>query len=827
MALAGDRIALRVDDTDAEYPVVVDPLVWGLRTTIKPTDSAGDDYFGTKVSLSGTTLAVGSNYSGTGSKALYVFVQTGATWIQQQKLVVGTELGGAVRIDGDTIIAGGTNAAYVFVRTGTTWSQQQKLTGSDTVAGDGFGGSVAISGDTVIVGAANKAGGGNKANAGAAYVFVRSGTVWTQQQKLLPSDPAAGDYFGGPAISGDTAIIGAGTKNGGKGAAYVFVRSGTTWTQQQKLDPADTVANDGFGGSSSISGDTAVIGAHGSLGTFPPAPGAAYVFVRSGTTFTQQQKLTVAGTNFGSWSALAGDTALIGGASSGYIFTRTGTTWTQGPTFTTGATSDGAIAPGIGAIGDIGTDFGIPGTVAALVLGDANGSPCTAATSLQCISGYCQDGVCCDAPCPGQCEACDVPGSVGKCSPVTGPPHGARSACVGNTADATCGLQCNGDKSSDRTACHYPPNGALCSGAGCAGGYETKPSYCDGAGNCGDNKKACAPFQCGTTACKSTCTNATTDCAPGFECVNNVCVTPAAGAIGAPCTPAGGCAQGLFCTDGVCCTSSACPGGSSCATPKGAGTCMKINGTACTSGTECGTGFCVDGLCCNTLCDRQCEACDTAAAPGQCVGVSGTPHGRRPPCGGSTGVCEARACNGAVDPSVCVGFVDGPSTVCGPPSCAGSVFTGAKHCDGAGTCKAPDPSRCDPYTCDGQACRTSCTATEQCSAGFSCHDGKCQGATCDGDHTTTTADGKTTNDCAPYKCESNGSCSTSCTSVTDCVPPTVCDRSGACVSAPVDDSASAGCMVSHAPSRPDSSAAAVFAVLGALVARRRRAAQKS
>ena len=144
------------------------------------------------------------------------------------------------------------------------WTQQQKLTASDAAAGDTFGESVSVSGDTAVVGAHqdNHAGG---SLAGSAYVFVRTGGVWTQQQKLTALDAASGDLFGvSVSASGDTAVVGADDNDdagGDSGSAYVFVRSGTVWTQQQKLTASDAAAGDTFGISVSVSGDTAVVGA--------------------------------------------------------------------------------------------------------------------------------------------------------------------------------------------------------------------------------------------------------------------------------------------------------------------------------------------------------------------------------------------------------------------------------------------------------------------------------------------------------------------------------------------------------------------------------------
>ena len=161
-------------------------------------------------------------------------------------------------LSGDTALVGAceqdrrrqdhAGAAYVFTRSGTSWSQQAELTASDAAANDNFGSSVALSGDTALVGAYDKTVGG-KRGAGAAYVFTRSGTSWSQQAELTASDAAAGDWFGNSvALSGDTALVGAyGKTVGGQnsaGAAYVFTRSGTSWSQQAELSAADAAGND-------------------------------------------------------------------------------------------------------------------------------------------------------------------------------------------------------------------------------------------------------------------------------------------------------------------------------------------------------------------------------------------------------------------------------------------------------------------------------------------------------------------------------------------------------------------------------------------------------
>ncbi|MCP3962331.1 MAG: DUF11 domain-containing protein [bacterium] len=358
-----------LNNTAQESTLVID--LGGLSEhELTADDAAPADLFGNSVSISGDTVVVGAPYdddAGSKSGSAYVFVRSGTSWIEREKLTAsdaapGDEFGDSVAVSGDTILIGAarnddacpanpdcnSGSAYVFVRSGTSWVEQQKLTASDAAAVDLFGESVAISGETAVVGSAwdDDAGG----HSGSAYVFVRSGTSWTQQQKLTASDAAIGDEFGrAVAISGDDVVIGArldddaGTDSG---SAYVFVRSGVSWAEQQKLTASDAEAEDLFGFSVAVSGETVLIGARESDGACPLDPncdsGSAYVFVRSGTSWTQQQELTAddeAALNwYGGSVTLGEDIAVVGsdladdaGNNSGaaYVFVRSGTSWVQ------------------------------------------------------------------------------------------------------------------------------------------------------------------------------------------------------------------------------------------------------------------------------------------------------------------------------------------------------------------------------------------------------------------------------------------------------------------------------------------------------------------
>ena len=338
--------------------------VWSQQAKIVASDRETDDRFGWSVGISGDTVVVGAPYedhsaSGGGTAvsaagSAYIFTRSGSVWSEQAKLVAGDRraddyFGWSVDVDRDTVIVGahyqdydasdGNNkskagSAYVFTRTGEVWNQQQKIVASDRAGDDEFGYAVAIDGDTAVVGARyedhDADGNNSKGNAGSAYVFVRSSSgVWSQQEKIVASDRRGSEYFGSAVdVEGDTAIVGAyyqsydaADKNSKSyaGAAYVFTRSGTDWSQQQKLVASDRASSDHFGYSVAVEGDTAVVGAYledNGVSGHEGEAGSVYVFTRTGTVWMQKNKLTASdrdgGDNLG-WSVgLSEGTAVMG-----------------------------------------------------------------------------------------------------------------------------------------------------------------------------------------------------------------------------------------------------------------------------------------------------------------------------------------------------------------------------------------------------------------------------------------------------------------------------------------------------------------------------------
>jgi hypothetical protein len=339
-----------------------DPSVWSQEALLLPASVDPVDKIGEKVAISGDTVILGApldDDAGTDAGAAYIYTRSGGTWTLEQKLQTSDaqandgDNGMAFAISGDTAVIGtqdedstalSAGSIYVFTRSGTTWTEQQKIQASDAAENDRFGVSVGIDGDTIVVGAQYED--DTDSNAGSIYVFTRSGTTWTQQQKIQPSDVAAYDEFGtAVAIDGDTIIAGSiwdDDVNSGSGSAYIFTRSGTTWTQQQKLTPSVSEGGSRFGTAVSINGDTAVVGVPFENVSSVADAGVVYIFTRSGTTWTEQQRIAHptpgANDHFGKSVDIDVNNVIIGAenidspsSNSGkaYIYKRTGTTWNQ------------------------------------------------------------------------------------------------------------------------------------------------------------------------------------------------------------------------------------------------------------------------------------------------------------------------------------------------------------------------------------------------------------------------------------------------------------------------------------------------------------------
>jgi len=323
------------------------------------TGAVGAAWQGNSVAISadGNTAIIGGSSDNSGAGATWVYTRSGGVWSQQGSKLVGTGVVGtasqgisaALSADGNTAIIGGwndnsgTGAAWVFTRSGGVWTQQgSKLVGTGAVGAAKQGNSVAIStdGNTGIVG-----GFSDNSGAGATWVYTRSGGVWSQQGGKLVGTGIVGTASQGVSAAlsadGNTAIIGGWLDNSNTGAAWVYTRSGGVWSQQgSKLVGTGAVGGATQGRSVAISadGNTAIIGGP----TDNSYAGAAWVWTRSGGVWSQQgSKLVgtgaVGGATQGQSVTISGDgnTAIVGGlydnsnAGAAWVYTRSGGVWSQ------------------------------------------------------------------------------------------------------------------------------------------------------------------------------------------------------------------------------------------------------------------------------------------------------------------------------------------------------------------------------------------------------------------------------------------------------------------------------------------------------------------
>ncbi|MCC6648804.1 MAG: hypothetical protein IT374_24965 [Polyangiaceae bacterium] len=356
----------------------------------------------------------------------------------------------------------------------------------------------------------------------------------------------------------------------------------------------------------------------------------------------------------------------------------------------------------------------------ACVATQPGGAACSEAA--QCKSGFCVDGVCCDAACDGTCQACAASKTGqpdGKCSNATdgSDPHNTCAKDAGNLCGAD-GL-CDG-QGQCRT---FATTAQACGPTTCTAGV-TSGKLCDGFGTCanGQGTKCQAGYGCNGNACATDCTTSA-ECAPTHTCKGSQCVLKAA------------------------------------------------PGAKCQLATDCASGFCVDGVCCNTACDGACRSCVGENTVG---GVDGTCDdvvtGKDPRSACPTKDGDLCGLPGTCGPGgECAKFAaDGAK--CGVNACDNATAVSAR-CDGAGTCqKLTTP--CGAYACDtaASACKTKCSLPGDCAAGASCNSGSQQcafvGATCADAFTIQTADGKQVS-CSPYRCEA-GKCAEICTKPSEC-----------------------------------------------------------
>jgi len=332
----GALVGIPGDDTLATEAGAADRLVsagqaWTRTVKLTAGDGAGHDRFGFSVATDGETMIVGVPGRGNDAGAAYIFVRSGLTWTQQAKLTAAEghkndRFGTSVAVSGDYAIVGApddrhngphSGAAYIFVRNGLTWTQQARLTVSEGLVRDRFGQSVAIEGTEAVVGMPGADGVGT--DAGAVVVFGRQGMTWTQEFTLTAGEGAGHDLFGySLALRGNELVVGApeaDVRGNKTGAAYVFVRDGTGWTEQAQLTAADGEVNDRFGFSVALGDGLALTGAPRANDQGNDS-GAVYLFVRRAGVWMGEIKLLGREGDvrdlFGSSVAVSGGQVVIG-----------------------------------------------------------------------------------------------------------------------------------------------------------------------------------------------------------------------------------------------------------------------------------------------------------------------------------------------------------------------------------------------------------------------------------------------------------------------------------------------------------------------------------
>jgi uncharacterized protein (DUF2345 family) len=561
MSLSGRQLSLHIDDRAAQYPVTIDPLVWAQQAKLVPGDQGFGDLVGSAVALSVDTAIVGApakNQSGySRSGAAYVFVRANGQWSQQSKIFASdvssnAAFGASVALQGNTAIVGAPGAvsgattggaAYVYTRTGTVWTQQAKLIASDGATGDQFGASVGLSGTTAVVGAP-KGKSATVTGCGALYVYSGSGANWGTGVKVNASDAVASDNYGA-SVAVDQGLIVVGAPNHtvtftNAGQAYVVSFNGTTASEVAKLAAMDPATNDQLGRSVAISATTVVAGAPGKFSS----TGAAYVFVGNGATYTQQQRITTSdgfsGDTLGTSVSILTDTVALGCPFCNVATFRDGATYVytrSGTQWTQQAKLSVSFANGAGSSDNMGTAVAISADT--VIAGAPNHSENFTSSGI----GYAffhgsADGDPCTQP--GQCAGGYCTAGLCRSGKANGLSCISGSECGSSYCSdgVCCNTDCGQSNSNDCQACSLAAGAAT---NGVCGALGAGRSCVAGAGECK------ATFQCDGVSLACPAAVVQTDgqlCSVGV-CMAGLC-SPSAppGYVPTPGSTASGCAVG-------------------------------------------------------------------------------------------------------------------------------------------------------------------------------------------------------------------------------------------------------------------------------------------
>jgi len=298
--------------TGLAYVLYFNGTEWETQATLKALNGASGDEFGYAVAISGNTIVVGA-WNDNSEGTVYVFERPVSGWsgnnVFEDAILHPTNpetdeyFGKSLDIDGDVIVVGayGDNSlrgsAYVYVKPDTGWenmTQTAKLTSSVEQDGDDFGKSVSISGDVIVIGAYQDDY-SSISNCGSAYIYVKPATGWEStdayDQKLTAYDKEAEDKFGrSVAIDGNTLVVGAYGKNSDAGVAYVYGNNGSTWNNFGKLIASDSDTDDKFGISVDIQGNSVIVGAYENSYNSATNNGTAYIFTKPVSGWTDMNE---------------------------------------------------------------------------------------------------------------------------------------------------------------------------------------------------------------------------------------------------------------------------------------------------------------------------------------------------------------------------------------------------------------------------------------------------------------------------------------------------------------------------------------------------------
>lgn len=697
-------VRLEVEDEGARYPLLVDPIIIATEETIlEASDGVAADYLGFSVSLSadGQRALVGVP----GNESARVFVRSPAGWTEEATLTAPTiswaffgnsvslDAGGTRALvgayqDGDRTAARvGTGTAWVFLRSGTVWTLEARLASSSPVPYASFGWSVSISADgtRVLVGVESDDIAGVP-NSGSAGVFVRAGSTWSEEALLTLSGARGNDHFGSSvslSSDGSTALVGApeDVSGGSLGSVRVFVRAGSGWTAAAALRGSGRTGADGFGRSVSMSGDgsRALVGAGGDDSAGSDA-GRAWVFARSGSVWSEEASLVASGGAAGDRLGLA--VSLNGDGSRALVaapFDRVAGVQTGSARLFVRAgsawTERFMLSATGGAAGDrFGWAIALNGDGARVLVG----APHTDTTSG---------------------------GGAGRAHvftfwPLATPCAFDRECITGHCVDGVCcATECGGGVG-DCRACSLAAGGTedgLCTplSATSAPTVLCRPSAgsCDATEHCASTSSECPEDRFAPT---------TTECRPaGGPCgVAEVCTGFYAG-----CPPDRQAPRGLVCrlSADICDAPESCDG----STP------------------ECPEDAFADPT---NVCRPSAGDCDliescSGRSPECPEDVFASPLSV---CRRSAGVCdEAESCSG-ISPA-CPEDVFRPSMfACGEGRCADGVETPARTCTGEGAACPPEmAAECGPYACGVEACLGECASDVECAPTFVCDGGLC------------------------------------------------------------------------------------------------------